>query len=181
MLQHTWTLSPRAVNSLRVGFLRGVAGGTNEAQKSLLSSIGISNTFGDRGISVVNLQGYSSFGNSTGDVGNRDNTWEIDEELSYTRGTHQFAFGAGFRYRRGWHQNSNRGALGNLTFQPVFTAQLAHSTQGQLAPVTGTGDSFADFLLGMPVTGTLSGLPEFNFVASSSFHLCRTLGESTGA
>ncbi len=65
----------------------------------------------------------------------------------------------GFRYRRDWQQNSNRGALGALTFQPVFTAQLARNTQGQLAPVAGTGDSFADFLLGMPTTGTISGLP----------------------
>ena len=163
MLQHAWTLSPRAVNTLRVGFLRAVAVGTNESQMPLLSAIGISNTFGDKGISLVNLQGYSSFGNSTGDVGNRDNTWQIDEELSYTRGAHQFSFGAGFRYRRGWQQNSNRSALGVLTFQPVFTAQLRPNAQGQLAPLTGTGDSFADFLLGIPVTGTLSGIPVVPF------------------
>lgn len=158
-LEHTWTLSPHAVNSLRAGFLRSVAIGGNQARTPLLSAIGISNTFGDQGISTINLQGYSSFGNSTGDVGNRDNTWQIDDELTYTAGAHQFAFGAGFRYRRGWHENSNRGALGALTFQPVFTAQLAPNTQGQLPPVAGTGDSFADFLLGTPVTGTLSGLP----------------------
>jgi len=158
-LEHTWTVSPRAVNSLRAGFLRSVAVGGNEAQTSLLSSIGIANTFGDRGISLINLQGYSSFGNSTGDVGNRDNTWQVDDEFSYLRGAHQFAFGTGFRYRRGWHQNSNRSALGVLSFQPTFTAQLASNAQGQLTPVVGTGDSFADFLLGLPVTGTLSGIP----------------------
>jgi hypothetical protein len=158
-LEHTWTVSPRMVNSLRAGFLRDVAIGGNQAQTSLLSSIGILNTFGDRGISLINLQGYSSFGNSTGDVGNRDNTWQIDDELYYTRGTHQLAFGAEFRHRRGWQQNSNKGALGTISFQPAFTAQLAPNAQGQLAPVVGTGDSFADFLLGMPVTGTLSGLP----------------------
>jgi Carboxypeptidase regulatory-like domain len=158
-LEHTWTLSPRAVNNLRAGFLRSVAIGTNQARTPLLSSIGVSNTFGDQGISTINLLGYSSFGNATGDVGNRDNTWQIDEELSYTQGAHQFAFGTGLRYRRGWQDNSNRNALGTLTFQPVFTAQLARNAQGQLAPVAGTGDSFADFLLGMPVTGTLSGLP----------------------
>src|SRR5262249_26305522 len=145
--------------NLRAGFLRGEAIGANEAQASLLPAIGIVNTFDNRGVSIINLQGYSPFGNSTGDVGNRDNTWQIDEELSYSRGTHQLAFGTGFRYRRGWHQNSNRGALGNITFQPAFTAQLGRNVQGQLSPVPGTGDSFADFLLGMPVTGTISGLP----------------------
>lgn len=158
-LEHTWTVSPHTANSLRAGFLRSVATGGNQAQKSLLSAIGISNTFGDQGISTINLQGYSSFGNSTGNVGNRDNTWQVDDELNYMVGAHQFAFGMGFRYRRDWQQNSNRGALGALTFQPVFTAQLARNPQGQLAPVAGTGDSFADCLLGMPTTGTISGLP----------------------
>ncbi len=158
-MEHTWTLSPHAVNTLRAGFLRSVAIGGNEAQTPLLSAIGISNTFGNQGISLINLQGYFSFGNSTGDVGNRDDTWQIDDELNYVAGAHQFAFGNGFRYRRGWHQNSNRGALGTLTFQSVFTAQLAPNAQGQPAPVPSTGDSFADFLLGMPVTGTLAGLP----------------------
>jgi hypothetical protein len=158
-LEHTWTISPRAVDTLRVGFLRSVSIGGNQSHMPLLSAIGISNTFGNQGVSTINLQGYSSFGNSTGDVGNRDNSWQLDDELNYTAGAHQFAFGTGFRYRRGWHENSNHGALGALTFQPVFTAQLAPTAQGQPAPVAGTGDAFADFLLGMPVTGTLSGLP----------------------
>jgi hypothetical protein len=158
-LEHTWTLSPRTVNTLRAGFLRSISVGGNQVHEPLLSAIGISNTFSVQGISLINLQGYSSFGNSTGDVGNRDNTWQIDEELNYTSGSHQFAFGTGFRYRRGWHQNANRGALGTLNFQPVFTAQLGADAQGQLVPVAGTGDSFADFLLGMPATGTLAGLP----------------------
>jgi hypothetical protein len=159
MVQHTWSLSPRAVNSLRAGFLRAVAVGANEANNPVLSSIGIANTFGVQGISTINLQGYSSFGNSIGNVGDRDNTWQLDEEFSYTGGTHSFAFGIGMRYRRGWQQNANRQALGALSFQPVFTAQLGRSAQGQSIPLVGTGDAFADFLLGVPVTGTLAGLP----------------------
>lgn len=159
MAEHTWSLSPRLVNHLRIGFIRAEAVGGNQAQTSLLSSIGVMNTYGDKGISVVNLQGYSPFGNATGDLGNRDNTWEIDEQFNYTHGRHLLAAGVGFRYRRGWHQNSNRSALGVISFQPTFTAQLARNAQGQLSPVAGTGDSFADFLLGMPLTGILSGLP----------------------
>ena len=164
-MEHTWTVNPRVVNSLRVGFLRGEAIGGNEATTSLLGAIGISNTFGDKGVSLVNLQGYSSFGNSTGDVGNRDNVWQIDEKLIYQCGAHQFAFGTGFRRRRGWHQNSNRSALGTISFQPVFSAQLTRNTQGQEIPLAETGDSFADFLLGMPTTGTISGLPVVEYRA----------------
>jgi len=159
MVQHTWWMSPRAANNLRIGFLRAVAIGGNEVQEPLLSAIGISNTFGEDGISTINLQGYSSFGNAIGNVGNRDNTWQIDDELNYKHGRHSLAFGAGARFRRGWQQNANRQALGALTFQPVFTAQLTSNAQGQLVPAPGTGDAFADFLLGLPVTGTLAGLP----------------------
>jgi hypothetical protein len=161
MVQHSWSMSADAVNTLRFGFLRNVAVGGNEAEGSgpILNQIGIANTFDDDGVSAVNLQGYASFGRSNGEVGNRDNTWQLDEEFSYNKGGHSLAAGAGFRYRRGWHTNGNAVALGTLSFQPAFTAQLAVNSQGQLAPVAGAGDSFADFLLGLPVTGFLAGLP----------------------
>src|SRR5581483_5390290 len=73
------------------------------------------------------------------------------------------AFGAGLHYRRGWHLNGNSSALGILSFQPVFTAQLAEMPKGQVLPVANTGNSFADFLLGYPVTGMLIGLPVVPF------------------
>ena len=69
----------------------------------------------------------------------------------------------GLQYRRGWHLNGNASALGTLSFQPAFTAQLALNPQNQVVPLTNTGNSFADFLLGLPVTGMLVGLPVVQF------------------
>ena len=168
MVQHVWSLRPVLVNSLRFGFLRNKAIGGNEAAGlgPILDPIGITNTFDSRGVTAINLQGYSSFGRSNGDVGNHDNTWQLDEELTYSAGGHNLAAGAGLRYRRGWHLNGNANAIGTLSFQPAFTAQLSANGQGQLTPVAGTGDSFADFLLGAPVTGTLTGLPVVQFRAA---------------
>jgi len=168
MLQDVWTVSPHAVNTLRIGFLRSIAIGGNEAQNlgPILSSIGITNTFEQDGITSINLQGYSSFGSSSGEVGNRDNTWQLDEEFTYIRDRHNFAFGAEAHYRRGRHLNGNSVALGSLSFQPTFTAQLALNSQGQLVPLANTGDSFADFLLGFPVSGALLGLPVVQFRAT---------------
>ena len=167
MLQHTWSLRPTMVNSLRFGFLRNAAVGSNQGQSlgPILDQIGVANTFGRNG-SAMSLQGYSSFGRSIGEVGNRDNTWQLDEEFTQNRAGHGLSFGAGLRYRRGWHLNGNAAALGSLTFQPVFTAQLAANSQGQRAPVAGTGDSFADFLLGYPTNGMLAGLPVVQFRAT---------------
>jgi hypothetical protein len=161
MIQHTASLSPRAVNVLRLGFVRNEAVGGNEAQENGPdpASIGIANTIATKGVTAINLQGYSSFGRSNGEIGNRDNTWQIDQEFTYGRGSHVFAAGAGLVYRRGWHLNGNGSALGALSFQPVFTAQLAKNPRGQVAPVPNSGNSFADFLLGLPVTGMLNGLP----------------------
>jgi hypothetical protein len=166
ILQHTWTVGPHAVNTARIAFVRTIAVGGNQAQDPILNSAGIVNTFDTRGISGINLQGYSSFGRPNGDVGNRDNTWHIDDGFSYVWGTHNFKFGAGLGYRRGWHSNANANALGTLSFQPAFTAQLTSNAQGQFVPQANTGNSWADFLLGLPTSGTLSGLPVVQYRAT---------------
>ena len=165
MIQHTVCLSPHAVNTFRLGYVRNVAVGGNEARESGPDpgSIGIMNTVAAKGVTAINLQGYSSFGRSNGEVGNRDNTWQIDEEFTYSRGLHVLAAGAGLMYRRGWHLNGNGSALGGLSFQPVFTAQWTQNAQGQFGPAPNTGNSFADFLLGLPVTGMLNGLGAVQF------------------
>jgi hypothetical protein len=171
MVEHTWSVSPRVVNSLRAGFVRSIALGGNEArdQGPLMKSIGIWNTFDDRGTGSVSLAGYSTFGRSNGDVGNSDNAWQFDDALHILRANHSITFGAGVRYRRGWHLNSNARALGELRFDPTFTAQLVRNAQGQLTPQPGTGDSWADFLLGMPTSSALAGLPVTQYRGTQLF------------
>ena len=168
MLAHTWTMNPRMLNSVRIAFVRGIATGGNEAQDqgAILKSAGIQNTVDDRGISEIDLQGYSSFGRSNGNVGNSDNTWQVGESFSYARSNHSVQVGLDLGYRRGWHLNANSLALGRLQFAPVFTAQLMRNTQGQVVPQANTGDSFADFLLGVPTQGQVEGLPVVQYRAT---------------
>jgi hypothetical protein len=165
MLAHTLTISPQIVNILRAAFIRTVAIGGNQAQNQnpLLGPIGIQNTLDQRGITAIDLQGYSSFGQADGTIGNRDNTWHVGEAFHYSLSKHSFGFGADLEYRRGWHENSNSLALGQLQFAPAFTAQLAPNGQGQVVPQANTGDAFADFLLGMPTFGQVGGLPVVQF------------------
>jgi len=161
MVQHTFSLTPRVVSSLRAGFFRSIATGGNEAQDQgpILKAIGIGNTNDDRGISYIGVLGHSPFGRSNGDVGNRDNTWHVAEELHYARANHSIKLGAQVRYRRGWHLNANANALGSIFFEPAFTAQLVRNVKGQLTPLENTGNGWADFLLGLPTMGQVSGLP----------------------
>jgi len=165
MVQHSYTISPRLVNTLRLGFVRNVALFANEGREvgDILTGLGITNTFDTRGVTAQNIQGFSGFGRSNGDLGNFDNNYQIDEALSYVTGNHQFRFGTSIRYRRTWQQNANAGAHGGLNFQENFSAQLARNDAGQLVPLENSGSGFADFLLGMPTTGSTRGLPQLPY------------------
>ncbi|MFN0105902.1 MAG: carboxypeptidase regulatory-like domain-containing protein [Bryobacteraceae bacterium] len=171
MLQHTWTIGPRAVSVFRAGFLRNVAVGGNEAQDGgpILKSIGIGNTFDNRGVSTINLLGYTPFGRSNGDVGNRDQAWHLAGELNYSRTGHTIKLGTSASFRRGWHTNANANAHGVLSFEPVYSAQLARNAAGQLLPQNNSGDAWADFLLGTPTIGVLGGLPEARHSGTKAF------------
>lgn len=163
MLQHTWTLTPALVNTVRVGVSRNVALFSNEGQvlgPILEEQIGIRNTLDKRGIVGVGFQEYGGFGRSGGDLGNLDNNYQLDEGMNWNRGKHNFQFGTSIRYRRTWQQNANAGAVGNLAFQRTFTTQLMRDAQGRLTPQrANTGNSFADFLLGYATSGSYRGLP----------------------
>ena len=159
--QHTWTITAAVVNNIRAGFTRNSIFSGNEGAQlgPILPQLGIPNTLDPNGITGVAFAGYASFGRSAGNLGNIDNSYQLDDSLYWTRGKHSMQFGNSLRYRRTWQQNANASALGNLTFQAQFTAPLIRNAQGQLVPQTGRGDSFADFLLGLPATGQVVGLP----------------------
>lgn len=163
MLQHTWTLGPSLVNTARAGFTRNMALFANQGRTAGTALNPLTNTFDARGVPSVSLSGYASFGRGSGDLGNIDNNYQVDEGINLIHGTHNFQFGGGIRYRRTWQQNANANALGTVAFQPVFTAQLTRNAQGQLVAQPGSGDSFADFLLGAPVNASLAGLPMFPY------------------
>jgi len=165
VVQHTWTIAAALINTARIGFVRNVAldGNQGVAAGHILGQVGIRNTFDDRGISGISLQGYAGFGHAAGDLGNIDNSYQLDDGLNYIHGKHNVQFGASIRYRRTWQQNANAGALGTLTFQPALTAQVSTNPQGQATTQANTGDSFADFLLGYPVSGTVNGLPRLPY------------------
>ena len=67
----------------------------------------------------------------------QDNSLQLVDNLSWTRGKHTFRFG--FEYnRQNFNQVGNQFSRGNFVFQPNATQSPTH---------TG-GDAFAEFLLG---------------------------------
>lgn len=163
-VQDTFTISPHMVNIGRLGFNRAAVERESEAQSgpAIETEIGIPGTVDPNGIPGVSLQGFSGFGNASGPVGNVDDNYQVNDALNWSVGSHNLAFGAGIIYHRTAQNNANANAVGTLSFQPVFSAQLAPGANGP-TPVGGTGSSIADFLLGMPLTGQVVGFPTMHY------------------
>jgi outer membrane receptor protein involved in Fe transport len=132
---HTW---PAAVNELRVGWSHVLI---DENPTANVFGLGDYNqTLGIPGGQVIPGLSEISFGNSGIDgVGNiaarhftNNNTFQISEKLSLSRGRHFLSVGGQFlHYRMGQDYASNSGLLGSFRFnQPDFT-----------------GFGFSDFLL----------------------------------
>lgn len=165
MAQHTYTISPKWVSTIRLGVSRNQALFSNEARDvgDILTPLGITGTFDTRGVFAQRIQGFAGFGRSNGDLGNIDNNYQFDPGFSYITGNHQYRFGASVRYRRTWQQNANAGAHGSLIYNRVYTAQLTRNAAGNLVPAGGSGNAFADYLLGTPDRGSTRGLPMLQY------------------
>ena len=166
MAQHTYTISPKLVSTIRLGVSRNQALFSNEAREvgDILTPLGITGTFDTRGVFAQRIQGFTGFGRSNGDLGNIDNNYQFDPAVSYITGNHQYRFGASIRYRRTWQQNANAGAHGSLIYNRVFTAQLTTNAAGDLvANGRNSGNAFADYLLGTPDRGSTRGLPMLQY------------------
>ena len=163
MAQLTSTLSPRLVNELHLGFTRPYLFYGGIGQAGLEQQLGVTGTADVNGVPGITLGGFSSFGTAQSIIGNIDNNYQVYDSVKMLRGRHEIAAGASLHYIRSTQESANWNARGTLVFNSVFTAQLAPGANGQLAPVAGTGSSFADFLLGMPVSGTVTSMPRTHY------------------
>ena len=171
MVQMTTTLTQHLVNEVRLGWVRPEVFYAGEKEAGIQDKIGFTGTADQNGIPGIfldqfNISGSStnaSFGRNQGLIGNIDNQYQMHEGLHYIRGKHEISLGADLNYVRTVQESSNFYSRGGVWFSSIFTAQLAMNESGQLSPVPGTGNSFADFLLGMPKTGSVTSMPRTHF------------------
>ncbi|MGE5647796.1 MAG: carboxypeptidase regulatory-like domain-containing protein [Acidobacteriota bacterium] len=163
MAQLTSTLGARVVNELHVGFTRPYLFYGGIGQDGLQTKIGLTGTADVNGVPGITLGGFSSFGTPQSIIGNIDNNYQVYDSLKLLLGKHELAVGASLHYVRTTQESANWNARGTLVFNSVFSSQLAPGATGQLAPVPGTGSSFADFLLGTPVSGTVTSMPRTHY------------------
>ncbi len=170
MLQHTITLRTNLLNIARIGWNRIFTNDTSQGESGpdLQTQIGIPGTIDPHGIPAINITGFTAFGRSTGVLGNTDDNYQFNDSLNYTRGKHNISLGVGIYYVRSIQNNANANSRGSLNFDPIFSAQLAAGPNGP-TPVPGTGNALADFLLGMPVSGTVVGFQPMHYSYAEYF------------
>ncbi len=143
---NTRALSPSLVNEARFGYTRlsNSVGTYSAFNADTVSALGIPNlqagdpvTWGVPAVSF-NGDGFAGIGDSTdGPYFIDDNTLQLVDNVSWTRGKHTFRFG--FEYtRQNFNQIGNQFSRGQFIFQPNAT---------QSSTKTG-GDAFAEFMLG---------------------------------
>ncbi|MDR3741470.1 MAG: TonB-dependent receptor [Terracidiphilus sp.] len=167
MVQATSTLTPHLVNVFRIGWIRPEVFSAGAAKAGVQTQLGFTGTADQNGVPGIFLSGFNtagssttpSFGRNQGLIGNIDNQHQLHDGVSWLWGRHELAFGADLNYVRSVQESSNFYSRGGVWFAPTYTAQLAKSSSGTLEPVTGTGSSFADFLLGMPLNGSVTSMP----------------------
>ena len=152
-----WTLSSTKVNELRLGGIRDSVYDEGLSVNGLQQKLNITGTEDPNGVPSIALTGYTSFGTSTGLIGNLDNVYQIDDGFNWLHGNHQIKFGAEIAYLRTIQSSANANARGVFNYNGNFTAQFPRS--GGFTAMTGTGNSFADFLLGDLTSGQSIGMP----------------------
>jgi len=172
MTQLTSTLTPHLVNEFRVGWIRPSVFNAGATQAGVQSKMGFTGTADVNGIPGIYLSGFNtsgataatpSFGRAQGLIGNIDNQYQMHDSMNLLKAKHEMSLGVDLNYVRTVQESSNFYSRGGVYFNPIYTAQLATNSAGTLAPVSGTGSSFADFLLGMPQSGTVTSMPRTNF------------------
>lgn len=172
MAQWTSTLTPHLVNEFRLGFLYTSVFNAGATQNNVQGELGFTGTADLNGVPGIYLSGFNtsgataatpSFGRAQGLIGNIDNQYQMHEGMNLLKAKHEMSFGVDINYVRTVQESSNFYSRGGVYFNPIYTAQLAPNSAGQTAPVPGTGNSFADFLLGMPQDGAVTSMPRTHF------------------
>ncbi|HTZ49835.1 MAG TPA: TonB-dependent receptor [Verrucomicrobiae bacterium] len=126
---------------------------------------GVTNVSGDAGITTpvpsvpfnwglpnLSFISYTGF-NDPVPARELDQTYTISDQVVWSRGRHNWRFGGDFRWVLQGFQSAEN-SQGSFIFTGFATSQYL---PGSMTPVPGTGNDFADFLLGLPQQTSVQG------------------------
>src|SRR5439155_13554660 len=107
----------------------------------------------------------STFGDIDGPYTNTNRVYQVIDNFSWTAGSHALRMGGELRWDQ-YNQFGNLFLRGQFRFEPNVTTRLTNGTTG--AAVPGTGNAFAEYLLGYGRRNQGSVVPaEIKFRATS--------------
>ena len=145
MASNTRTLSASKVNEVRFGYNKffNSLGRELANQRDVVSELQIPGVAPGPpitwGIPSIPIAGFSGFGDSSeGPYVNNNSTYQVIDNFSWTFGSHSMRFGGELRWDQ-YNQVGNQFPRGEFLFEANATSNVGAS---------GTGNAFADFLLG---------------------------------
>jgi hypothetical protein len=153
---NTRILSANVLNEARFGYSRfyNALGATSQGSANIVDQLKLPNlpagppvTWGIPSVTFSG-DGFSAFGdNSDGPYENQNNTAQFIDNISWNKGKHSLKFG--FEYdRQNFNQLGNQYSRGQYSFSANATRNAAYAQ--------GTGDAFAEFLLGDVFQSTIA-------------------------
>jgi hypothetical protein len=173
-------ISPKLINSVVLNFTRsrsnqinGFANGTDE--EALLGITGASTNPFNFGLPNINLNSsngelsYSGFNDVIPRL-TRNETYYLQDTLTWTHGKHATHFGATVR-RVQINTDTDPNPRGTFSFTGVMTENFAPSTTNPAVfnAVPNTGSPLADFELGLPQGTSVQFGDSFNYLRSRAF------------
>ncbi len=156
-VNHDYTFSPHVLLHTTYGYSRTVQQWFVPAQSGFASKVGFPNVSGDSDATpVINFaaaDGYTGWGMQQGKVNNggqNNYTTQVVQGLTVVKGKHEFKMGWDLR-RLETYGYDLAGTNGNYTFARNETALPSN--------LSGTGNSFASFLLGQPDSASAEATP----------------------
>ncbi len=163
VLGWTSTWGNNKVNDLRVGWTRNSVFNRGYTAPGVQDALGITGTADNNGIPGIGFasSSLSGFGTSAGLLGDVDDSYQVNDGFNWQLGKHAVKMGFVLAYTRTVDSSANATARGNITFGGAqdFTSQIGASSSGGKA----SGNSFADFLLGLPAHGEAKGMPPTHY------------------
>lgn len=168
-LQEIHNFNPTTINELRLAYVRVGSDATQLGYgKDYATQLGIPNvniTSDNSGFPQIGISGFSTLGDTAFfPLKEIENVYQILDNITFIRGSHTFKAGVDIKkIQRNFTQILGPPA-GSFSFGPNFTADPANPAN--------TGNAFADFLLGVPASGsivTTSGLAGLRTTEFSSY------------
>ena len=167
-LQEIHSFSPALVNQIALGYTRWYLQVTpldlGQNISTMLGLQGSNTSYVASGMASIGVSGLSGYSESSVPEIVPQNTYQLSDTLSYTRGAHSMKFGFSVVHNEfAFFQLSN--SSGSLSYSGNYTNNPASPP--------GTGSGFADFLLGLPGSSSkaslVNGVPFLSYTEFGGF------------